>query len=72
MERPDCWPSPSPARSPTPSSPLLEVPLLRERIRRGELTAVRGLTWEAALDRLATGYRLALHAGRYGRARTAA
>ena len=35
-------------------------PLLRGRIARGGLAAVQGATWEAALGRLADGYRLAL------------
>ena len=34
--------------------------LLAERIGRGALAAVRGRSWEAALDRLATAYRIAL------------
>jgi glycosyltransferase involved in cell wall biosynthesis/predicted metal-dependent phosphoesterase TrpH len=34
--------------------------LLRERLSRTALTAVAGATWEAALGRLADGYRLAL------------
>jgi glycosyltransferase involved in cell wall biosynthesis len=38
------------------------TPLLRERIRRGALAAVRGRSWEAALDRLAAAYRIALAA----------
>jgi glycosyltransferase involved in cell wall biosynthesis/predicted metal-dependent phosphoesterase TrpH len=33
---------------------------LSERLRRGGLDAVRGRTWEAALERLAAGYRVAL------------
>jgi glycosyltransferase involved in cell wall biosynthesis/predicted metal-dependent phosphoesterase TrpH len=36
------------------------TPPLSERIGRGALTAVRGRSWEAALDRLATAYRIAL------------
>jgi glycosyltransferase involved in cell wall biosynthesis/predicted metal-dependent phosphoesterase TrpH len=36
------------------------TPLLSERIGRGALSAVRGRSWEAALDRLATAYRIAL------------
>jgi hypothetical protein len=49
------------------------VPLVRERIRRGALNAVRQRTWVAALDRLAAGYRLAGDGGRgRGRPRTAA
>lgn len=51
---------------------VLEVPLLRERIRQGAVTAVRERTWEAALDRLAAGYRLALPAGQRASNRTAA
>ena len=47
-------------------------PLLSERLRRGGLSAVRERSWEAALDRLAAGYRLALHAGQLRRARSAA
>ena len=39
---------------------LISTPLLRERIRRGALSSVRGRTWEGALDQLATGYRAAL------------
>ncbi len=51
---------------------LVNAPLLRERLRRGALTAVRGRTWEAALDRLAAGYQVALHDGASGHARSAA
>jgi glycosyltransferase involved in cell wall biosynthesis len=51
---------------------VLDVPLLRERIRRGALSAVRERSWEAALDRLAAGYHGALDAGRRRRARSAA
>jgi glycosyltransferase involved in cell wall biosynthesis len=36
--------------------------LLSERISRGALAAVRGRSWEAALDRLAAAYRIALSA----------
>ena len=39
---------------------LLDSPLLRERMLRAALTAARGRTWEAALERLAAGYREAL------------
>jgi glycosyltransferase involved in cell wall biosynthesis/predicted metal-dependent phosphoesterase TrpH len=35
-------------------------PLLQARLRRGGLAAVRGRSWEDALDRLAAGYRSAL------------
>jgi glycosyltransferase involved in cell wall biosynthesis/predicted metal-dependent phosphoesterase TrpH len=35
-------------------------PLLRERLARTALASVQGATWEAALGRLADGYRLAL------------
>ncbi len=38
------------------------TPLLSERIGRGALAAVRGRSWEAALDRLAAAYRIALAA----------
>ncbi len=41
---------------------LTGAPLLAERLRRAALTAVRARTWEASLDRLAQGYRLALAA----------
>jgi glycosyltransferase involved in cell wall biosynthesis len=39
---------------------LASQPLRAERLRRAALSAVRGRTWEAALERLAAGYRLAL------------
>ena len=39
------------------------TPLLAERIGRDALAAVRGRSWEAALDRLATAYRIALAGG---------
>lgn len=39
---------------------LASSPALSERIRHGALTAVRGRSWEASLDRLATAYRIAL------------
>jgi glycosyltransferase involved in cell wall biosynthesis len=39
------------------------TPSLSERIGRAGLTAVRGRSWEAALDRLATAYRIALAGG---------
>ena len=42
---------------------LLDAPLLRERLRRAALAGVRGRTWEAALERLAAGYRVALNNG---------
>ena len=41
---------------------LTSTPMLRERVRRGALAGVRGRSWEAALDRLATAYRVALAA----------
>jgi glycosyltransferase involved in cell wall biosynthesis/predicted metal-dependent phosphoesterase TrpH len=44
----------------------------RERLVRAALTAVRGRTWEASLDRLAAGYRLALEQRAPGRARSVA
>jgi glycosyltransferase involved in cell wall biosynthesis/predicted metal-dependent phosphoesterase TrpH len=39
------------------------TPSLSEHIGRAALTAVRGRSWEAALDRLATAYRIALAGG---------
>ena len=39
---------------------VTSTPLLAERIGRAALSAVRGRSWEAALDRLATAYRIAL------------
>ena len=39
---------------------VTETPRLGEKLRRRGLTAVRGRTWESALERLATGYRRAL------------
>jgi glycosyltransferase involved in cell wall biosynthesis/predicted metal-dependent phosphoesterase TrpH len=51
---------------------VVSAPLLRERLRRGGLSAVSERSWEAALDRLAAGYRAALEAGSTRRARTAA
>jgi len=41
---------------------LIATPMLRERVRRGALAGVRGRSWEAALDRLAAAYRVALAA----------
>jgi glycosyltransferase involved in cell wall biosynthesis/predicted metal-dependent phosphoesterase TrpH len=41
---------------------LTTTPVLRERLRRGALAAVRTRSWEAALDRLAAAYRIALDA----------
>ena len=41
---------------------VTSTPLLSERISRGALAAVRGRSWEAALDRLAAAYRIALAA----------
>jgi glycosyltransferase involved in cell wall biosynthesis len=38
------------------------TPLLSERISRAAMAAVRGRSWEAALDRLAAAYRIALSA----------
>ena len=38
------------------------TPLLSERISRAALAGVRGRSWEAALDRLAAAYRIALSA----------
>ena len=42
---------------------VLTTPSLTEHIGRAALTAVRGRSWEAALDRLATAYRIALAGG---------
>jgi glycosyltransferase involved in cell wall biosynthesis/predicted metal-dependent phosphoesterase TrpH len=42
---------------------VTSTPIMRERLRRGALAAVRGQSWEASLDRLAAAYRVAL-AGR--------
>ncbi len=39
---------------------LVAAPLRAERIRRTALAAVRGRTWEAALEELASGYQAAL------------
>jgi glycosyltransferase involved in cell wall biosynthesis/predicted metal-dependent phosphoesterase TrpH len=39
---------------------LAEEDLLRERLRRAALQAVRGRTWQASLEQLAAGYRIAL------------
>jgi glycosyltransferase involved in cell wall biosynthesis len=39
---------------------IVDAPLLAERLRRASLAGVRGRTWEAALERLAAGYRWAL------------
>jgi hypothetical protein len=44
----------------------------RERITRAALAAVRGRTWEASLDRLAAGYRVALEQRGASRARSVA
>ena len=44
----------------------------RERLAATALTAVRERTWEASLDRLSAGYRLALDLHRPGRARSVA
>jgi glycosyltransferase involved in cell wall biosynthesis/predicted metal-dependent phosphoesterase TrpH len=41
---------------------VTQSPPLAERIGRGGLAAVRGRSWEAALDRLAAAYRIALDA----------
>jgi glycosyltransferase involved in cell wall biosynthesis len=39
---------------------LVHTPLLRERLRKTALAVVRERTWEASLERLASGYRSAL------------
>jgi glycosyltransferase involved in cell wall biosynthesis len=41
---------------------LTTTPRLHDRVRRGALAGVRGRGWEAALDRLAAAYRVALAA----------
>jgi glycosyltransferase involved in cell wall biosynthesis/predicted metal-dependent phosphoesterase TrpH len=41
---------------------LTTAPRLHDRVRRGALAGVRGRSWEAALDRLAAAYRVALAA----------
>ena len=41
---------------------LTSTPLLRARLREAAVAAMRERTWEAALERLASGYRHALHA----------
>ena len=54
------------------SDALLAVvgsPLMRSRLRRGGLAAVRGRSWEGALERLAAGYRSALEPNVNRRAR---
>ncbi len=42
---------------------VTSTPRRSEHIGRGALAAVRERSWEAALDRLATAYRIALAAG---------
>ena len=49
---------------------IVDGPLLAERLRRAALQAVRTRTWEAALGRLADGYRRALARGRSPRAKS--
>jgi glycosyltransferase involved in cell wall biosynthesis len=51
---------------------LVSRPLRRERLGRAALEAVHGRTWEASLDRLAAGYRLALDRRTAGEARSVA
>ncbi|HEY3725889.1 MAG TPA: glycosyltransferase [Solirubrobacteraceae bacterium] len=52
---------------------LVQAPLLRERLRKSALAVVRERTWEASLDRLASGYRSArLRAPAPGEARSVA
>ena len=51
---------------------LAADPLLRERLRRAALASIRTRSWEAALDRLASGYRSALHGERSGARRQVA
>ncbi len=42
---------------------VISSPLLASRLRTGALAAVRSRTWDAALERLADGYRRTLAAG---------
>jgi glycosyltransferase involved in cell wall biosynthesis/predicted metal-dependent phosphoesterase TrpH len=51
---------------------VLGAPLLAERLRLGALTAVRERTWDAALGRLADGYRRTLRSAGAGEARNVA
>ena len=51
---------------------ILDNPLLAERLRRAALTAVRTRTWEAAMQRLADGYRRALSCSEAATAREVA
>ena len=43
---------------------LVQRPVLRERLTHAALDAVSGKTWDASLERLAVGYRLALSTSR--------
>ena len=51
---------------------IVDSPLLAERLRRAALTAVGARTWDAALQRLADGYRQTLAVGAAGADRFAA
>jgi glycosyltransferase involved in cell wall biosynthesis len=51
---------------------LADNPLLAERLRRAALAAVRTRTWEAAMQRLADGYRRALSGSEAAAAREVA
>jgi glycosyltransferase involved in cell wall biosynthesis len=51
---------------------LVGSSLLAERVRRAALAAVRGRTWESALEQLAAGYRVALEQGASSEARSVA
>jgi glycosyltransferase involved in cell wall biosynthesis/predicted metal-dependent phosphoesterase TrpH len=51
---------------------LVETPLLAERLRNTALSAVRGRTWDASLERLAAGYRRAIGAQNAASARRVA
>ena len=51
---------------------VIASPLLRERLRRGGLQAVRERTWERSMERLAAGYRTALRDGAAAGAREVA
>jgi glycosyltransferase involved in cell wall biosynthesis len=65
----------APARSDALADALLSIVAdrsYRERLAHSALAAVRGRTWEASLDRLAAGYRLALDKRAGSRARSVA
>ena len=51
---------------------VLSAPLLAERLRRGALASVGGRTWAASMERLASGYRVAMHQAAVARERVVA